>query len=92
MKNYTDFTKEERKQIRDESTYTHESLKREDPLFIPASEFEDYVRELAYDIGAIKDDAAWPNNHIDWESAAEELEYDYTTVTIDDEDYLFLSY
>ena len=35
MKNYTDFTKEERKQIRAESTYTHESLKREDPLFIP---------------------------------------------------------
>ena len=51
--------------------------------------FEDYARELAEDIGAIDRDAQWPNNHIDWEAAARELEQDYSVVTIGEIDYLF---
>lgn len=48
------------------------------------SYFETYAQELADDIEAVKSDANWPNNHIDWESAAEELQQeDYTTVDYD---------
>lgn len=44
------------------------------------SYFEDYAREFADDIGATDRDAKWPNNHIDWEAAADELRQDYTSV------------
>lgn len=47
------------------------------------SYFEDYARELAEDIGAINDDAGWPNNCIDWEKAARELQMDYTSGEFD---------
>jgi hypothetical protein len=47
------------------------------------SYFEDYARELAEDIGAIKSDAQWPNNHIDWAAAADALKQDYTEVDYD---------
>lgn len=47
------------------------------------SYFEDYARELAEDIGAINHDASWPNNHIDWEAAADALKMDYTAVDFD---------
>lgn len=47
------------------------------------SYFEEYARELAGDIGAIEDDAGWPNRHIDWEAAADELKQDYTSVDFD---------
>ena len=62
--------------------HNHETLIRED-------DFEEYVRQLAYDIGAIDSKAGWPTNHIDWESAAEELKMDYTAITIIDDDYYF---
>lgn len=47
------------------------------------SYFEDYAQELAEDIGAINDDASWPNNCIDWEKAADELRIDYSAVDFD---------
>lgn len=47
------------------------------------SYFEDYARELAEDIGAIKSDAQWPNNCIDWKEAAELLQQDYTSMEFD---------
>lgn len=47
------------------------------------SYFEDYAQELADDIGAVNTDASWPNNCIDWERAARELQMDYTSVEID---------
>jgi hypothetical protein len=47
------------------------------------SYFETYARELAEDIGAIGENAIWPNNCIDWERAARELQYDYTAVDFD---------
>lgn len=56
--------------------------------FIPESEFEDYARELASDIGAINEDAAWPACHIDWKAAAQSLQQDYMSVEIDGETYL----
>lgn len=42
--------------------------------------FAEYARELAEGIGAINKDAVWPNNCIDWERAARELQHDYSEV------------
>lgn len=42
------------------------------------SYFEAYAQELAEDIGATSRDWSWPNNCIDWEKAARELQVDYT--------------
>ena len=47
--------------------------------FIRDSYFEDYAREFAEDIGAIKSDASWPLYAIDWERAARDLQIDYTS-------------
>jgi hypothetical protein len=51
------------------------------------SYFEDYARELADDIGAIKSDAGWPNSFIDWERAADALKQDYFSVDFDGVEY-----
>jgi hypothetical protein len=45
--------------------------------------FKDYAMELAEDIGAIDSNASWPNTCIDWDQAARELQYDYTSVDFD---------
>lgn len=47
------------------------------------SYFRDYAEELADDIGAIDSKASWPNNCIDWDRAARELQMDYSTVEFD---------
>lgn len=49
--------------------------------------FENYAQELAEDIGATSDCASWPNYCIDWERAARELQYDYTSILIADRVY-----
>lgn len=54
---------------------------------IPVDDFEDYAKELAWDLGAIDGDAKWPLNHIDWEAAAEALAQDYTIVSYQGDDY-----
>ena len=56
--------------------------------FIDEDCFEDYARELAYDIGAINNDLEWPCTHIDWEAAARDLRMDYTEVEFDGNNYL----
>lgn len=50
--------------------------------------FEEYAQELAEDIGAVNKEATWPNNHIDWESAADDLRQDYTELDFGGETYL----
>ena len=47
------------------------------------SYFEDYAQETAEDCGMIQPGATWPNNCIDWEQAARELQQDYTAVDFD---------
>ena len=47
------------------------------------SYFKEYAQELAEDIGAVNSDASWPNNCIDWDQAARELQMDYTQVDFD---------
>ena len=46
------------------------------------SYFAEYAQELAEDIGAISDTMNWPANCIDWESAASELQVDYTYIDV----------
>lgn len=47
------------------------------------SYFKEYAMELADDIGAIPNDAAWPCTCIDWDQAARELQCDYLSVEFD---------
>lgn len=47
------------------------------------SYFETYAREMAEDIGALKDADHWPCTCIDWERAADELKQDYTSIEFD---------
>ena len=49
--------------------------------------FKEYAQELADDIGAINSDESWPNDCIDWERAARELQMDYTSIDFDGVDY-----
>lgn len=49
--------------------------------------FETYAQELAEEIGAVDPEAGWPLNRIDWESAADDLKIDYTSVEFDGETY-----
>lgn len=52
-------------------------------VLIRDSYFRDYAQELAEDCGMVNEKAGWPNNCIDWELAARELQYDYSSVEID---------
>ena len=47
------------------------------------SYFEEYAQQLAEDCGMVNEAATWPNNCIDWERAARELQHDYTAVDFD---------
>lgn len=47
------------------------------------SYFEDFARQEAEDLDLIKADASWPNNCIDWDQAARELQIDYTSTEFD---------
>lgn len=51
------------------------------------SYFREYAEQFADDIGAINRESTWPNNHIDWEAAADELKMDYTSVDFDGVEY-----
>lgn len=57
--------------------------------FIADHHFQEYAQELAEDIGAIDKAANWPNNCIDWERAARELQSDYSSVEIDGTTYWY---
>ena len=53
------------------------------------SHFEDYAQELAEECGLVDVDVKWPNNCIDWEKAARELQWDYSLVEFDGVDYWY---
>jgi hypothetical protein len=54
---------------------------------ISDSYFEDYAEQVADDIGAIDRNAGWPLMYIDWTAAAEALQQDYTSITIEGTEY-----
>jgi hypothetical protein len=51
------------------------------------SYFKQYAQELADDCGMVKGDSSWPNNCIDWNEAARQLQQDYTQVDFDGVEY-----
>ena len=53
------------------------------------SYFEQHARDLAEDCGLTDKPMGWPYNCIDWEYAARELKYDYSSTTIDGITYWF---
>lgn len=60
---------------------------RHGATLIRDSYFKEYAMELADDIGAIPNDAAWPMTCIDWDLAARELRMDYTAIEFGDVTY-----
>jgi len=52
-------------------------------ILIRDSYFREYAKQLAEDCGMVDANASWPNTCIDWERAARELQYDYTSVDFD---------
>jgi hypothetical protein len=58
-------------------------------MLIADSYFEDYAQELAEDCGMVTEGASWPNNCIDWERAARELQGDYSSITVDGSEYWY---
>lgn len=40
----------------------------------------EFAEQFAWEIGALENPNKWPANHVDWESAAEELGHDYDYV------------
>ena len=68
---------------------------RNEPTMIPESEFEEYARDMASDIGYLNSEARDSNplmNHIDWEGWANDVKQDYTEVEFDDDTYLIRAY
>lgn len=47
------------------------------------SYFQTYAQELAEDCGMLENATAWPLTCIDWEQAARELQYDYSSIEFD---------
>src|ERR1019366_6195661 len=62
---------------------------RDGIFFIARIDFVEYAKELADDIGAIPAEVSWPNEHIEWQAAADALEQDYTEITIKGREYLY---
>lgn len=56
---------------------------------IRESHFRDYAQELAEDIGAVNAQATWPNNCINWDQAARELQMDYSCISFNGATYYY---
>lgn len=54
--------------------------------------FEEYAQDLAEDCGMMDKEPQWPYTCIDWEKAAQELQYDYSSVDVDGQTYWYLSH
>lgn len=87
--NYSDLSADERRQVREQSGYSHKDLKSEDPYFIREYEFADEMVEQFKDIYGLPDEATI---YLDKQHLADEWGMDYTFVTIDGTDYRFRSW
>lgn len=59
----------------------------EDILFIVEADFESYAQDYAEELG--HDLYQWPLSEIDWKQAASSLAMDFTSITIEGEEYLY---
>lgn len=51
------------------------------------SYFTEYAEQLAEEVGAIDHNAEWPSMYIDWETAAQDLQQDYSLLDFDGVEY-----
>jgi len=49
--------------------------------------FIEYTKEYSDNIGKTSDDDSWPFTHIDWNSAADALQYYFSSVDVDEHKY-----
>lgn len=75
-----------RKLVEDIDNYAGDSA-RDSVGLIRDSYFEDHARELADDLGALKNADTWPLTCIDWERAADHLKQDYSAIDYDGVEY-----
>jgi hypothetical protein len=58
------------------------------PTLVAELHFPDYIKELLTDIGDLpRDLPEYLANNIDWDGVSDDLKEDYTSVTLDGEDY-----
>ena len=72
-----------------------EEYARDSSAMIPESEFEDYARDFASEVGYLSSNDEDNNPlmmHIDWDSWAEDMKQDYTEVEFDGDTYLIKAY
>ena len=86
---YDDSARQELLDLKDEIGESRRGLISEDKQLIDENDFEEYAQVLADDIGRIPKDAGWPQTCIDWEWAAKELKYDYSSVDFRGTTYLY---
>lgn len=70
-----------------ENAETYISGWGEGVVLIAEDAFEEYAQEWAAETGALHE-VEWPYTHVDWESAAEELKFDYVEISINGRYYL----
>lgn len=88
MKNYSDFEPEQQEQIENESGYSREQLKTEDPLLIPENQIEDFLVDEfceAYEVGSEQQ----IRFYLDEEKIVRDMKMDYTLIEIDNDEYWF---
>lgn len=65
------------------------TISRDEEYMIAEDHFTDYCKELVSDLGYLPDDLpSFIESNINWDGVASDLKADYSTVTLDGEDYL----
>ena len=57
--------------------------------FIREDYFTDYAQELAGETGAVDGGEQWPLNCINWDQAARDLSFDYSSIEVDGTEYYY---
>jgi hypothetical protein len=60
---------------------------RDDPTIVEDDDWLDYARRYAEDTGLVEDSWRWPATHINWETAAADLQSDFQPIQIGSETY-----
>lgn len=65
------------------------TISSDEEYMISVDHFTDYCKELVSDLGYLPDNLpAFIESNIDWDGVADDLKADYSTVTLDGEEYL----
>lgn len=78
------------KELRDLQEELGGDFNGDEQTLIPDDEFEDFCREMAYDVGYVEEDSAL-EGYIDWEKWAQDCQMDYINVDFDGREYWILS-